>query len=1052
MKTITLFVLLLILAPATAGARKVAPGKEPVRMSIWSDQIPRDAEEELRSGIAVYASAPATTLVLASYKFDSGYTCTGQGWTAVDITSQTGDWWHVDDFTGAPWAGTLSADGISFTPVEGAKSMWMAAVPPPANPVDFVLCGYLALPGYGNNWDQSFCSKTCLAVGGGATPNLDIAFKLKFDSEPSYDYTALEYTTDCSGNIGWTQIAGGNPDWSAGQSFTFTGSYAVGPGPVKVRLHFVSETAWSNQDGLYPGFGVAVDSLSAETTPVENFEDEALGSHTGNDWESCNTPGYGNYLALFKKADANYEDQCLDNVSCYWAALQGSTEFYTCGTPAQPGQKIVPHVNTRAQYLANEIWSPVIPFAGTGSEFRLRYTVYRDLPLDNLIFHVWHVRTIATSGCPGPWLDRNFVFYGDSKDWAILDNAIGSKVDLTGTAMQVAIGVIDMCKFWCGIYGTGACHSPAPYIDKVQVRRIDKVGPQWDVRDIDLFQDTFAANGTITGTARIDSAMDIKPVQSPSITPGDSAIVFYLVDPKYISGVGTNASGLLADPVVSTFPGLHKTKKQVYMYVAVWPLDPVDNPGDKIGEDMSEGPGGQANRHPFMGTLVANGVTWTKIRMDYTYPSPGPYGCDPGPCGPLIPNRFNVDLNDNLFTPGDTICYFYSATSADGTTYYSSEIGATNDLAAVAANPMEVTILPAGGFNRGGSILWVNGADGLIDQVYYYGAWFALGFNYLVDRYDVLAPSAGASNRPGNRVTNVANQLKACYDAIMWDCGPLSVTLGDGSGDPEKCDDYALLNAFLAGSATDRGVFLSGDDVAEYLNGYAGASAVTFRSLYMPFTLINDNHRLAPSLFRISPTIVPWPGRWFSDSFFVFGGCAELNDFDVIGSSGTSQVQMSYNTASNPNGAVVSNVNGHARVVMSGFSLATLRDNELDGIFDRAKFVRDVLFGLGFNLPATSGADDGVPLSRLSQNYPNPFNPQTTIAFSLAAKGHVSLRIYDVSGALVRILANEDRASGAQSATWDGRTDAGAPAASGVYFYKLVAGDFAQTKKMVLLK
>ena len=96
--------------------------------------------------------------------------------------------------------------------------MWMAATPPPANPVHTILCSYLSLPGYGNNWDQSFCTTTCLAISGGPTPNLDIAFRLKYDSEPSYDYTALEYTTDCSGNTGWTEIDGGNPLWTAADS------------------------------------------------------------------------------------------------------------------------------------------------------------------------------------------------------------------------------------------------------------------------------------------------------------------------------------------------------------------------------------------------------------------------------------------------------------------------------------------------------------------------------------------------------------------------------------------------------------------------------------------------------------------------------------------------------------------------------------------------------------------------------------------------------------------------------------------------------------------
>ena len=369
-----------------------------------------------------------------------------------------------------------------------------------------------------------------------------------------------------------------------------------------------------------------------------------------------------------------------------------------------------------------------------------------------------------------------------------------------------------------------------------------------------------------------------------------------------------------------------------------------------------------------------------------------------------------------------------------------------------ANNAMEVTVLPAGGFNRGGDILYVDGADGLGNQPYFDGSFMVLGLRDRIDRFDVRGPGTPAANRLSSRVTNVANQLSACYREILWDTGSLSLTLGDGSGGPLKTDDYGLLNTFLGNLASPGGVYLCGDDVAEYLDGYAGASAVAFRSTYMPFTLINHNHRLAPTLFRISPNVMPWPGRAFSDNFFAFGGCLEINDFDVIGASGTSQVQMSYNTASSPNGAVVSNANGNARVVLSGFSFVYIRDNELNGILDRAQHLRDVLFSLGAILPVVSGADPEAPMNSLAQNYPNPFNPQTTIAFTIKTRGHAQLSVYDVGGRLVRTLANEVRAAGPQQVTWDGRNGAGEAVASGVYFYRLVAGDFSQTKKMVLLK
>jgi hypothetical protein len=88
----------------------------------------------------------------------------------------------------------------------------------------------------------------------------------------------------------------------------------------------------------------------------------------------------------------------------------------------------------------------------------------------------------------------------------------------------------------------------------------------------------------------------------------------------------------------------------------------------------------------------------------------------------------------------------------------------------------------------------------------------------------------------------------------------------------------------------------------------------------------------------------------------------------------------------------------------------------------------------------------------LSQNFPNPFNPETTIQYSIAKNAHVKLHVFNVRGQLVRTLADERKPKNIYTVTWDGRNDAGIPVATGVYFYKLTAGDFTQTKKMILLK
>jgi hypothetical protein len=88
----------------------------------------------------------------------------------------------------------------------------------------------------------------------------------------------------------------------------------------------------------------------------------------------------------------------------------------------------------------------------------------------------------------------------------------------------------------------------------------------------------------------------------------------------------------------------------------------------------------------------------------------------------------------------------------------------------------------------------------------------------------------------------------------------------------------------------------------------------------------------------------------------------------------------------------------------------------------------------------------------LEQNRPNPFNPSTEIAFQLRSAERVRLKIYDVSGRLVRVLLDENRLAGRGNVIWNGVDDTGRIVASGVYFCRMTAGPFQETRRMLLLK
>ena len=83
----------------------------------------------------------------------------------------------------------------------------------------------------------------------------------------------------------------------------------------------------------------------------------------------------------------------------------------------------------------------------------------------------------------------------------------------------------------------------------------------------------------------------------------------------------------------------------------------------------------------------------------------------------------------------------------------------------------------------------------------------------------------------------------------------------------------------------------------------------------------------------------------------------------------------------------------------------------------------------------------------LSQNYPNPFNPTTSIKFSIPRSSFVSIKVYDILGREIKSLVNEEKSPGVYTVKFDGST-----LVSGIYFYRLHAGNYTETKKFILMK
>jgi hypothetical protein len=127
-----------------------------------------------------------------------------------------------------------------------------------------------------------------------------------------------------------------------------------------------------------------------------------------------------------------------------------------------------------------------------------------------------------------------------------------------------------------------------------------------------------------------------------------------------------------------------------------------------------------------------------------------------------------------------------------------------------------------------------------------------------------------------------------------------------------------------------------------------------------------------------------------------------------------------------------------------------------DGRVELVRVVLEDLFGLAPGSGGTAGVTPSGPKApayqwALAQNVPNPISAATEIKFAVACPARVSLSVYGVNGQVVRMLVDETKQPGEYVVTWDGRNTRGEPVSSGVYFYKMEAGDYRATKKMLLI-
>jgi hypothetical protein len=1028
-----LAIAILVTCTSTMGAAREAakPGLRPMRASS-EERMSELVDPGLRG---LYEEAAVDTYCLVWYTFEQ---MNWQGWTRYDNTVQKGTFWHVDDFAGL---GGGSHGGLA--PLEGTKSFWCGARPNPADPY---LCAWKKAPGYGNNWRQILESDFGCCDSGLPLPHfgpITFAYKIAYDLEPDRDFVIVEYDARCHN---WQELATYTGKGSATEEFHISGHFTR----TKLRFRFTSDEAGSDEDGLYGSDGACiVDSLCVSDSiglfSYENCESAPVGQEGAGIWMAMREGAFGNYSGLKNNLQDN--DPCGENLATQIVFFIGSLWI----EPPYPGLPGTPSCNTyeRAVCQNEVVISPVIDMkrfsaacnyvqngtippgdlAGLQGAL-LRFTVYADLPYENLVFYKWAVRAID-DGRPGPWKDRSLLYWHDGAEY--LQQAEDVSDLVTSDSIQISLGVVDMCDVW--YTGPGSCvsHTPSPWFDNVRLYRYGAVGPWWSYRAMDLFQDNFASTDSIGGLIRADMAQDINAGDNPSIRPGDS-IVVRCTSP----GGGGIAAGPGGGPAI-------------YMHVRCAYIGPGVKPS-LVGSWLQG----------TYGHYVSDDGTWTIIQGDTARIGSAVY-----------PDYYMFDLNDELFTYGYMVEYYLTAYDNAGS-HTALPRGAdqftTESPYRGSSYYFEFTCLPT---MWSGGTLYVDDFDGIgsfdgVVQNYFDRTFADVVPAYVPDRYDVKAPGSFVSNSLASRAR--LSHLQEAYSLIIWDSGDLSVgTIRDGSAGGDKSDDCTLLVDWMNTiDWGDRpGVWVLGDNVAADLAARSSPQSQAFLGTWCGVALKNGSYFdltgghtggiVSPLVTGVSAIFIH---GGIPDKFYAFGGCPEMNDFDVLEKTGTGQYALKYpdyggeaqyaaiqaertNSAGKP-----------ARAMWFGFSWMNIRDDVTSLPMDRNEIYRDVTRGwLKGGIPGTNITAGDVPRAyRLAQNFPNPFNPSTTIKFDMKEKGFVTVKIYNVAGELVRTLVDGVRDAGVCSAVWDGRNSVGAGVASGIYFYKMETKGFGATKKLVLLR
>jgi hypothetical protein len=655
----------------------------------------------------------------------------------------------------------------------------------------------------------------------------------------------------------------------------------------------------------------------------------------------------------------------------------------------------------------------------------LSFDVYSDLPLDNLVVYDFHVRSLV-DGCFTRWTTSS-VYYGDLKQWVRPSFELEDHISLGATAIQVAVGVRDMCWYWCGFgVGTGACHSHAPLIDNVTVTvpagpdtlvvtNTNETGPgslQWAVLLANGSALSSVIHFDIAGTPPYiipwqGARLDYETTIDATTQPGYAGTPLVYLEDNRDSGTGFI---LWAKNCVLRGLGLENTSTSGSpSYVAVR----IDNDSAVVEScDFRVAPGAS---DPTVFITFAN-------------------GCVIGGS----PETANV-IETGYDQPG---VYVQSSTAARNTIRFNSI------RSPLSGAGMAIDLNPWG----------VNPNDPLDSD---FGSNHRQNFPVLTGYSEAASQVVGSLNsRPFSdyEVDLYANALcdpSGYGDAELY-IGSVSVTT-DGAGNAAFTADVAPRQSrpYLTATATDT----LGNTSELSLCLFSTNTHVGSEVVIMPLDS-NGGSPVTLTFDSVSTEGNTWLG--LSDSGPEIPGSFQAGDpatYYYLETNAAHEGGIEVCVTYDENALAVSEDLVHIlhwdttgtpdQWVDVTTSLDTLANVVCGTTDDLSPFV----IGGGTATGVGGNSSDVPARAALYQNTPNPFNPSTTIRYDVPAGGaYVELAVFDVAGRLVTKLAEGFQTPGTRTVVWDGRNYRGQQVATGVYFYCLRAGAFVSNRKMVLLK